>query len=477
MDVQQFGDARPKHVSDLPGPPGLPLLGNSLQVSPSTMHTVLERWAVEYGSPYRYRLGPMVVTVWTQADLFQTVMRERPHLYRRFSPIESVMTEIGGNGLFSAEGAAWEPQRRLVMQALSIPNIKAFYPALAAITERLHRRLTRAASERRTLEMTEELKRYTVDVTSALAFGEDPNTLEQEHGVIQEHLALILPEIMRRVSAPFPYWRYIRLPRDRRFDRTMSEVHRYIRAMIGRARERMQQAPEDEPREPHDLLEAMLMARDAPGSVITDQQIAANVLTLLVAGEDTTANTINWALMYLSGDAALQQRLADHARAVLGASAVCPDYGALKGLDLCEAVCNEANRLRPVAAIQTFEPLEDVCLGGVAIPAGMRLFFLTRPAMLDASNFARPQAFDPDRWMHRHDESRGTHEPRAFLTFGGGPRVCPGRHLANVEMRLVLSMLAANFEISLAVDPATIKEVSAFTMVPSRMPINLKPRA
>src|ERR1700712_102139 len=113
MDVQRFGDACLKHVSDLPGPPGLPLLGNSLQVSPSTMHTVLERWAVEYGSPYRYRLGPMVVTVWTQADLFQTVMRERPNLYRRFSPIESVMAEIGGNGLFSAEGAAWEPQRRL----------------------------------------------------------------------------------------------------------------------------------------------------------------------------------------------------------------------------------------------------------------------------------------------------------------------------------------------------------------------------
>jgi cytochrome P450 len=313
-----------------------------------------------------------------------------------------------------------------------------------------------------------------VDVTSALAFGEDPNTLEQEHGVIQEHLAQILPEVMRRVAAPFPYWRYVRLPRDRRFERTMAEVHRYIRAMIGRARERMRQAPGDEP---HDLLEAMLIARDAPGSTFTDEQIAANVLTLLVAGEDTTANTINWALMYLSGDAALQRRLADHAREVLGASAVCPDYGALRNLDLCEAVCNEANRLRPVAAIQTFEPLEDVCLGGVAIPAGMRLFFLTRPAMLAPSNFAAPQAFDPDRWLHHHDESRGAHEPRAFLTFGGGPRVCPGRHLANVEMRLVLSMLAANFELSLAVDPAAIKEVSAFTMVPNRMPINLKPRA
>ena len=97
--------------------------------------------------------------------------------------------------------------------------------------------------------------------------------------------------------------------------------------------------------------------------------------------------------------------------------------------------------------------------------------------MLAPANFAQPETFDPDRWMHHHDASRGTHEPRAFLAFGGGPRVCPGRHLANVEMRLILSMLAANFRVSIAADPATIREVSAFTMVPSAMPVTLKMRA
>jgi cytochrome P450 len=166
--------------------------------------------------------------VWTQAELFQTVMRERPHLYRRFAPIESVMAELGGNGLFAAEGPAWEPQRRLIMRALSISNIKAFYPTLAAITERLLIRLRQAEKENRTLEMTEELKRYTVDVTSTLAFGEDPHTLEQERGVIQEQLALIPPALMRRVTALFPYWHYVTLPQDRRLARAMVEVHSYI---------------------------------------------------------------------------------------------------------------------------------------------------------------------------------------------------------------------------------------------------------
>ncbi len=83
-----------------------------------------------------------------------------------------------------------------------------------------------------------------------------------------------------------------------------------------------------------------------------------------------------------------------------------------------------------------------------------------------------PQRYDPERWRHE-----GRHDMRAFLQFGAGPRVCPGRHLATVEMRLVLSMLLAHFEVELAIDPSRIEEVNAFTMMPSTMPVRLHPRS
>ncbi|HEY1610783.1 MAG TPA: cytochrome P450, partial [Paraburkholderia sp.] len=466
----------PRQIADLPCPAGLPLVGNLLQLSPSRLHLILENWATELGAPYRFQIGAIPITVWTDPELIQSIMRERPHRYRRYQPIETVLEEIGCNGLFSAEGAAWEPQRRLVMQALSIPHIKAFYPTLADITERLRRRWLRAAERGDTIEMTDDLKRYTVDVTSALAFGEDPRTLEQEHGVIEEHLERILPAVMGRINALFPYWRYVKLPHDRRLDESLKEVHRYVRAMMQRARDRMRDEPSDTPR---NLLEAMLAqqeqhqrAPDAPGPAITDDQIAANVLTILLAGEDTTADSIAWTLPYLAADAALQQQLGDEAGRALGAAPVCPDYATLKELDLFEAVCIEATRLRPVAAVHSFEPLEDVDVGGVALPKGTRMFFVARPAMLDAKNFADPQRYDPWRWMHRHERDPGeAHDVRAYLQFGAGPRVCPGRHLATVEMRLVLSMLMKAFTIELATDVANIREVSAFTMVPDTMPV------
>ncbi|WP_287197294.1 cytochrome P450 [Paraburkholderia sp.] len=472
-DAANTHATRMRQIADLPCPKGLPLLGNLHQLAPAKLHLILERWAEELGTPFRFQIAGMPVTVWTDTELCQNIMRERPHRYRRYATLESVLEEIGCNGLFSAEGAAWEPQRRLVMQALSIPHIKAFYPTLAAITERLRVRWARAAEQGSVVEMTEDLKRYTVDVTSALAFGEDPHTIEKNRGVIQEHLALIFPMLMTRINAPFPYWRYIRLPRDRRVDRALAEVHRYVRQMMERARAHMRDDPSETPRH---LLEAMLMMRDQPDSGITDDQVAANVLTLLLAGEDTTANSIAWALLYLADDKPLQQRMANEARAALGASPICPDYGALKSLDLFEAVCTEASRLKPVAAINSFEPLEDVCLQGVSLPAGSKHFFLNRPAMLDAHNFAEPLKFDPDRWLRQRDAAHGAHEMRAYLQFGAGPRVCPGRHLAGVEMRLVLSMLMANFTVDLAVHPDTIEEISAFTMVPSSMPVRLAVR-
>jgi cytochrome P450 len=470
MAIASAGTFKLREISDLPAPRGLPLIGNAHQLTPSRAHLILERWAQQLGTPYRFQIGSRPVTVWDDTELCHSIMRERPNGYRRYSPIEENLDEMGSNGVFSVEGAAWEPQRKLVMQALSVAHIKAFYPTLAAITERLRVRWERAARGDRVVEMTEDLKRYTVDVTSALAFGEDPETLEQDGNVIQEHLALIFPMLMSRINAPLPYWRYVKLPRDHRLDHALAEVHRYVRLTMNRARERIRDRPHDEP---GNLLEAMLQIRDTPGSGITDDQVAANVLTMLLAGEDTTAHSIAWALLYLSSDDALQSRVSNRSRTVLGAAGVCPTYETLKTLDLCEAVCTEASRFRPVVPVHAFEPLQDVEHRGIHLPAGSRMFFLTRPSMLDASNFEHPDKFDPERWMHERTPERGAHETRAHLQFGGGPRVCPGRHLSTVEMRLVISMLSAGFVSQLAVDTSSIREVTAFTMVPDRMPVRL----
>lgn len=465
--------ASARSLQALPSPPGLPWVGHLTRLRRADLHRQFEDWARELGTPYRLDLGPVTGLVIDDIEWAQQILRERPQRWRRTSRIRQVTAEIGLDGLFSAEGSDWEPQRRLVMQALHPGHLREFYPTLQAITARLHRRWQAAAERGTVFEMHEDLTRYTVDVTSALAFGEDPNTLEQDGDRIQQHLAMIFPMLMRRLVMPLPYWRWLRLPVDRRLDRHLAAVHAHIAGLIDRTRQRLRQEPD---RPPRNLLESFLQQQALPGSSIGDDTVSANMLTVLLAGEDTTATSLSWTMPYLAADRAWQARLAEEARAALGQAAVCPDPAALRQLDRCEAAVTEAQRLRPVAALQTFQPLQDTVLAGLAIPRGTQVYFINRPGLLDPRHFHDPHRYDPERWLRPRDRQPGAHEPRAFLQFGAGPRVCPGRHLAGVEIRLVMSMLMRDFEVELAIDPGRIDEVSAFTMQPSRMPVRLHRR-
>jgi cytochrome P450 len=378
------------------------------------------------------------------------------------------MAEMGFNGVFSAEGAAWVAQRRLVMASLRPTHLDGWLPALNAITDRLERRWAAAAQTGRVVEMTAEMKRYTVDVTSLLAFGRDPRTLDSAgEDRIQTHLERIFPAIMRRVMTPFSYWHWIRLPADRRLDRAIRAVQAYAQDCIAAARADLARA---EPQAPRHALEAMLLAQAETG--LSDADILANVVTLLLGGEDTTAHALCWAMFYLAQDQGLQDEMALVA-------ALLPAEGprtreALDHLLPFEHLALEAVRLRPVVPFNVFEPVAETVVAGVRVAPRTKIFTLARPAMLDPARFADPLSYRPDRWAAA--APAGSVQHRAFLPFGAGARVCPGRALATTEMRLVLARLLRRFRLTLDCAPARIAEVNALTMMPDRMPLRLTQR-
>jgi hypothetical protein len=191
--------------------------------------------------------------------------------------------------------------------------------------------------------------RYTVDTVAGLAFGRDINTLESDGDIIQQHLDRIFPALFRRLMAPLPYWRWFKLPADRALDRSVATVKQAIAEFVTEARERLRTDPTRR-EQPPNLLEAMIVAAEEGRTGIGDEQVSANVLTMLLAGEDTTANTLAWLLHLLHRHPAVMARARDEAMRVADkAEPLTPED--LAQLDYIEACLHETMRLKPVGAV------------------------------------------------------------------------------------------------------------------------------
>ena len=284
-----------RSLESLPGPRGWPLLGNFPQIDFSQFHTQLERWADEHGPFYQVSIGPSRFLVTYDVNAAQTLLRDRPALFSRRERLEQVFAELGFNGVFSADGDNWRRQRKIVITALNSAHLHSFYAAMRATTERLERRWRAAADTGAVVDLTADLMRYTVDITTQLAFGIDFNTLETDGPVIQQHLDKVFPGLNRRLASPIPYWRLVRLAQDRELDHAVQSVQAQIKDIIAACRQRLAVQP-DLRAAPSNFLEAMIVAQEAEQLPFSDADIIAIVFTLLLAGEDTTANTLAWAM-------------------------------------------------------------------------------------------------------------------------------------------------------------------------------------
>ena len=463
-----------RRIADLPGPPALPLLGSLLQVRIAQIHQTMEAWARQFGPVFQVRLGltQLLVVADTQAVL--SVLRDRPEGFSRAPRLREVSDEMGGSpGLFTAEGPAWLAQRRMVMASFAPDRVRSYFPALRQVAQRLQSRWLAAAASGQTIALQADLKRFTVDAIAGLAFGTEVNSLAGGDDPIHQHLDIIFAGTYRRLMSPLPYWRWFKLPSDRQLLRSVAALQAAVAAFISQARARLLADPALRAA-PRNLLEAMLVAADQPGSGVDENDVAGNVSTMLFAGEDTTANTLAW-LIYL-----LHKNPAALALARDEVQRLAPNLGTLEPAQLdrlvyLEACANEAMRLKPVAPFLGLYSLRDSVVADVAVPAGTMLWCVMRHDSLDAQRFPDPLGFEPKRWL---DDADPPADKRIAMPFGAGPRMCPGRYLSLLEIKLALVMLLGSFEIDSVGTPggAEPQEQMSFTMNPEALLMRLRQR-
>lgn len=473
MEDTGIGQNKVLKYKDLNGPKGVPFLGNVFDINGEELHQQIENWADVYGPVFKLKLATYKVIVVTDHTIIQQFFRNRPEGFIRQRKLAEVLKEAHAHGVFTAEGDEWKMQRRIVAKSLDVKHQQTYFNSIQTAINRLHNKWSHLAEEKKSFDLIDDLVRFTVDVTTSLALGLDMNTIEEKGGVIQNHMEKIFPMLYKRINEPFAWYKWIKTRKDREFDFAVKEILNQIDEIIEKGRVRVDQNP-NLIEKPENFLDAILAAAEIEED-FNNREILGNLLTILMAGEDTTAYSLAWTIYYLIQDEIIQDKISNEANNVFPNELMLSNYSDHTKLTYTQAVFTEAMRLKPVAPLLLFEPLSDVTINGYLFEKGARILTQSRYDTLQPNNFSNPTDFDPNRWIHNKGKCP-FHNTDSFTPFGGGPRICPGMNLAMLEMKLLLSMMCKNFKIELDGNIEEVREIMAFTMKPEKFKVKLSKR-
>lgn len=431
-----------------PGPRGYPILGVLPNLRANPIRTFLDA-ANRYGDVVHLKTGPYHgYLVCDPADI-KHVLQDNARNYHK-SPLYDRLRDNLGNGLLTSEDAFWLRQRRLAQPAFHRQRIMAMADAMIDCTRQRLDGWDAVAASETPLDLVEEMMALTQSIIVRTMFSTDL-------GATTEIVNRTWPIINRRIGETFWATKLettLPLPANRRFWRALGELEAVVYRIIAARR----QAGRDEP----DLLSMFLSARDEEtGAGMTDRQLRNEVMTMLLAGHETTSLALSWTYYLLSRQPDVERALAAEVDRVTGGAR--PSFAHLERLTYTRRVIEESLRLYPPAWGFSRRALADDELAGYPVRTGSLVFVIPfvvhrRPAL-----WPDPERFDPERFTPERDAAR----PKfSYIPFGGGPRGCIGNQFAMVEATLIVAAIAQRYRIELLPDQA-IRPEPLITLRPS----------
>ena len=369
-----------------------------------------------------------------------------------------------GNGLPLNEGESWLRQRRLMQPAFHRRRLAGFAGTIVEEAEETLGALEDAASDGSAIDVGKEMTLLTQRIIVKTMFG---SSVGDHRG---ERISRAFDVGMRGIEfrSQLPLWvSRLPLPVNRRFERAFAVLDEEVRRIVGECRR--ERAGGGEVRD--DLLGTLLAARDEEtGEGMDDQQVRDEVMSVYLAGHETTAVLLTWVWYLLSKHPGAARRVREEALEVLGDRT--PGVGDLPKLGYARMVVDETLRLYPSVWVLARKAVEDDEIGGCRVPAGTGLFVCPYVTHRRDYLWENPEGFDPGRFAPGSGDGR----PRyAYYPFGGGPRQCIGQGFALMEATLIVASVARRYRLDLVpgqdVGPlprGTLKPSSAVRMIPRR---------
>jgi cytochrome P450 len=411
-----------------PGPRGSPLLGNLPELRRDPLE-FLTRCSRQYGDVVRYRVLHVTAYLLSRPDYIEAVLTGSPTHFAKGRTLQAARTLLG-DGLLTSEGETWRQQRRRVQPGFHREKLEAYAPFVVQCAERA------IAGWRpgETRDIAADMARLTLAIAARVIFGIN---LDDEAYDLAAALGVFAAEFRRAMNTGLLVPGTLPTPSNLRMRRAVRRLDDTLLRMIADRRANGKTG--------NDLASELLRAQGEEGSRITDRGVRDDLMTLLVAGHETTALALMWSWYLLSQNREAAVKLRSEIDRVLGGRR--PEAADLPRLTYAESVIKEALRLYPPVWTIPRVALDDCEIGGYPIPAGSSLAVSQWVMHRDPRYFDHPDDFDPERWA----DGLGARLPRfAFFPFGGGPRVCVGASLAYMEAILVLTAVAQRFDMTLA---------------------------
>jgi cytochrome P450 len=413
--------APPDVVRSVPALPGLPLVGNLLEFRRDRLK--LQDKAAAIGPIARMSIAHIPVYVVTCADLAHKILVDDAAAYKKSAGLQFLVPLLG-EGLLTAEGATHKQHRKLLAPAFAPKRLAAYGEVMVDETRN---QIARWKPGQR-IDLADEMMQMTLAIAGKTMFDAD---VRNDATVVAEGLELGMRSMVANITSPVRLGYRWPLPRHLRMKRAVKMLDEVVYRMIAEGRK----VGTDR----GDVLSMLLLARDDDGSALTDKQVRDEVMTLLLAGHETTANALTWTWYELGRNPGVLAQLQDEVRRVVGDRAVTADD--LPALPWNLAVIEEAMRLHPPAYVTGREALRDVDVGGHQLPARAFLSVYIRAIHRRADYYPNPLAFRPERMLPDAKKARPRHH---YLPFGAGPRVCIGSHFALLETQLALATMVAH---------------------------------
>jgi cytochrome P450 len=367
------------------------------------------------GDVARYRAGREPAFLVNDPDLIKRVLADNAANYSKATAINGAFKRAVADGLLTSEGPLWRRQRRLMQPAFHRDRLSALAAQMTEATVDMLERWHGIAERGETVDVAEEMSSLTLRITVKALFGRD----------IADHVEAIGRRIADSVG--------LLVSESSSFEEARVVVTDLLESIV---RER-EQSPVESP----DLLWMLMEARDEEtGEPMGRRQLLDEMLTLLLAGYETTANALAWTWYLLSENPGPAAALRAELRAVLGGRV--PTVQDLPLLPYNRMVLEESMRLYPPAWILGRRAVADDMLGEHVIPAGSVVAISPYLMHRHPDHWEEPERFDPERFTKERSVGR---KPFAYFPFGGGPRLCIGHNFAMLEAQLIIATVAQHY--------------------------------